>query len=63
MPKCPKIAAMADTPVHIATYSWGGYTEAAAMALAELLAPAVTTEVIRPLHPPYGVAGYVRAGF
>ena len=57
------IATMAETAVHIATYSWGGRTEAAATALAGLLAPGITTETIRPLHPPHGLVGYLRAGF
>jgi hypothetical protein len=59
----PYIALMAETAVHIATYSWGGYTAATAATLAGLLAPAVTTETIRPLHPPHGLFGYMRAGF
>jgi hypothetical protein len=53
---------MAESAVHIATYSWGGHTQAAATLLAARLAPAVTVETIRPMHPPRGLLGYLRAG-
>jgi hypothetical protein len=53
---------MADHAVHIATYSWGGHTQAAGSMLAAQLASAVTAETIRPLRPPRGLWGYLRAG-
>jgi len=54
---------MAHSAVHIAAYSRSGITQAAAAALAGMLAPGVVVEAIQPVHAPYGILGYMRAGW